>query len=94
MANDERPVVLVTGSAGALGSEMCKQFLDDGYDVVVSDLREEAAIEVAKSLDPSGAHVLTVAMDVGSTPSVDSGIEAIIKRFCRLEPQKIETFSP
>ena len=85
MAKNERPVVLVTGSAGALGSEMCKLFLDEGYDVVVSDLREEAAVEVAKSLDPTGEHVLTVAMDVGSTPSVDSGIESIIKRFGRLD---------
>ena len=49
--SDSRPVVLVTGSGGALGSEMCKQFLEEGYDVVVSDLREDAAKEVANALD-------------------------------------------
>ena len=80
-----RPVVLVTGSGGALGSEMCKQFLDEGYDVVVSDVRAEAADEVARALDPTGERVFTVAIDVGSTPSVDSGIEAIINRFGRLD---------
>ena len=80
-----RPVVLVTGSGGALGSEMCKQFLDDGYDVVVSDVRAEAAEEVARALDPTDERVFTVAIDVGSTPSVDSGIEAIINRFGRLD---------
>ena len=80
-----RPVALVTGSGGALGSEMCKQFLDDGYDVVVSDLREDAAQEVAKALDPKGEHVFTVSIDVGSTESVDAGIAKIIERFERLD---------
>lgn len=81
----QRPVALVTGSGGALGSEMCKQFLEEGYDVVVSDVRAEAAAEVAEKLDPTSEHVFTVAIDVGSTPSVDSGIEAIIARFGRLD---------
>ena len=81
----DRPVVLVTGSGGALGSEMCKQFLEDGYDVIVSDLREDAALEVAKGLDPSGKHVQAVAIDVASTESVDQGIAEIIRRFGRLD---------
>ena len=85
MSMSNRPVALVTGSAGALGSEMCKQFLADGYDVVVSDLRAEAADEVARALDPSGNHVLSVAIDVGSTDSVDAGIKTIIERFGRLD---------
>ena len=85
MSTSNRPVALVTGSAGALGSEMCKQFLTDGYDVVVSDLRAEAADEVARALDPSGNHVLSVAIDVGSTDSVDAGIKTIIERFGRLD---------
>ena len=83
--SSSRPVALVTGSGGALGSEMCKQFLDDGYDVVVSDLREDAAQEVAKALDPKGEHVFTVSIDVGSTESVDAGIAKIIERFDRLD---------
>ena len=83
--SSSRPVALVTGSGGALGSEMCKQFLDDGYDVVVSDLREDAAQEVAKALDSKGEHVFTVSIDVGSTESVDAGIAKIIERFGRLD---------
>jgi NAD(P)-dependent dehydrogenase (short-subunit alcohol dehydrogenase family) len=83
--SSSRPVALVTGSGGALGSEMCKQFLDDGYDVVVSDLREDAAQEVAKALDPKGEHVFTVSIDVGSTESVNAGIAKIIERFGRLD---------
>lgn len=85
MRMSDRPVVLVTGSAGALGSEMCRQFLAEGYAVVVSDVREEAAAAVAHALDPSGEHVLCVAMDVGSTPSVDAGIAATVSRFGRLD---------
>ena len=83
--SSSRPVALVTGSGGALGSEMCKQFLEDGYDVVVSDLREDAAQEVAKALDPTGKRVFTVPIDVGSTQSVDQGIATIIERFGRLD---------
>ncbi len=83
--NDSRPVALVTGSGGTLGSEMCKQFLEDGYDVVVSDLREDAANEVAEKLDSTRERVLSVAIDVGSTQSVDAGIEAVVARFGRLD---------
>ncbi|GDX24327.1 beta-ketoacyl-ACP reductase [Actinomycetes bacterium] len=80
-----RPVVLVTGSGGALGSEMSKQFLADGYDVVISDLRQDAAQEVAQALDPTGERVFTVGIDVGSSESVDHGIAKIIEHYGRLD---------
>jgi len=83
--SSSRPVALVTGSGGSLGSEMCKQFLEDGYDVVVSDLREDAAQEVAKALDPTGEHVFTVPIDVGSSESVNQGIAKIVDHFGRLD---------
>lgn len=83
--SSSRPVALVTGSGGSLGSEMCKQFLEDGYDVVVSDLREDAAQEVAKTLDSTGEHVFTVCIDVGSSESVELGIAKIMERFGRLD---------
>lgn len=83
--SSSRPVALVTGSGGALGSEMCKQFLADSYDVVVSDLREDAAQEVAKALDSKGKRVFTIPIDVGSTESVDQGIAKIIERYGRLD---------
>jgi 3-oxoacyl-[acyl-carrier protein] reductase len=64
---------------------MCRQFLAEGYDVVVSDLREELAVEVGESLDATGEHVLVVPIDVGSTDSVNSGVQVIIDRFGRLD---------
>ena len=78
-------MALVTGSGGSLGSEMCKQFLEDGYDVVVSDLREDAAQGVARTLDPTGDRAFIVPIDVGITESVDDGIAKIIDRFGRLD---------
>lgn len=78
-------MALVTGSGGSLGSEMCRQFLEDGYDVVVSDLREDAAQEVARTLDPTGDRAFIVPIDVGITKSVDDGIAKIIERFGRLD---------
>jgi NADP-dependent 3-hydroxy acid dehydrogenase YdfG len=46
---------------------MCNQFLKDGYAVVVSDFRRDAAQEVAKTLDSTGEHVFIVSIDVGSS---------------------------
>ncbi|MCB1476837.1 MAG: 3-ketoacyl-ACP reductase [Rhodobiaceae bacterium] len=42
-----RPVAIITGAAGGLGSIIAPQMARNGFDVVVSDLRENDAMEAA-----------------------------------------------
>ena len=46
---------IVTGGAGLLGKEFCHTLAQAGALVVVADLNETAAQQVAESLEPRGA---------------------------------------
>ena len=65
-------VAIVTGGAGALGSAMARRLHADGHRVVVSDVRHDAAQEVAARIDPSGHRALALAADVTDYASVET----------------------
>jgi 3-oxoacyl-[acyl-carrier protein] reductase len=82
MTGTGRRVALVTGGAGGIGFATCESLARDGFDVVVADLREEAARSAASSLpgDPLGLGV-----DVADEQSVDSAVGAVVDRYGRLD---------
>lgn len=59
-----RPVVIVTGGAGGIGSQLCELYARDGYAVAVADLDEAAAVVVAKTISESGGSATGVRVDV------------------------------
>src|SRR5581483_9626985 len=66
-ASKDRPVAVVTGGAGGLGSAICKALADAGMSVVVGYNRSaDAAQQVAKTL-PGNGHCAWAA------PVTDSG---------------------
>ena len=70
-------VAVVTGAASGIGKEIAKVYFDNGAKVAIADLNLEAAQAAARELDPSGARVIAVAMDVTSEEQVDAGIAAV-----------------
>lgn len=64
-------VVLVTGAGGGLGKHIARCFAEAGAQVVVNDLREAAANEVASELVNEGFKALAVAADITSEEAVD-----------------------
>ena len=58
-------VAFVTGGAGGIGAAICRSLADAGHRVIVADLLEERASEVAAEIDGLG-----VALDVTSPESV------------------------
>lgn len=68
--NLENKNVVVTGGAGGIGAAMCRLFAQQGASVVVSDLNQEAALEIANEI---GGHA--VQCDVSNEGAVQSLIE-------------------
>ncbi len=75
-----REVALVTGAAGAIGSAIAEELLEQGCHVAVTDLPGENLDRLAEELKSlAGDRVLSVALDVTDPGSVASGFEAVIR---------------
>lgn len=85
MSNDKR-VALVTGSSSGIGKAEAIALARAGYDVVINYSRSEAeAKKTAAECERAGAQALLVKCDVSDEQSVIGMIEAIRKRFGRLD---------
>jgi NAD(P)-dependent dehydrogenase (short-subunit alcohol dehydrogenase family) len=73
-------VCVVTGGAQGIGLGLCTRFAQEGAQVVLSDLRQEACDRAAA---PIGAY--PVAADVGREEDVANLVEATIERFGRID---------
>jgi NAD(P)-dependent dehydrogenase (short-subunit alcohol dehydrogenase family) len=75
-----REVAIVTGAAGAIGSAISQELLEQGCHVAITDLPGDALNSLAEELRASfGERVLSVPLDVTNADSVRSGFEAIIQ---------------
>lgn len=75
-------VALVTGGAGLLGHQFCQTLVEAGASVLVADLNEVAAEELATQL---GAKAKACGCDAGDKHSVQSTVDATVKYFGRLD---------
>lgn len=74
-------VALVTGAAHGLGIEIVQALYGAGYAVVITDLSLEHAQAAADRLDPSGARVQALQLDVASKPDFEAALEAVLARW-------------
>lgn len=74
-----KQVVIVTGAGHGIGRAIAERFGEEGAAVVVNDVDEARANEVAQAIP--GAQALAVAADVSSKPQVDALFDATLSRF-------------
>lgn len=75
-------VALVTGAGSGIGEACARLFAERGAQVVVADLKEDAAQAVARSI---GDAALAVAADVSDVAACDAMVKAAVERFGRLD---------
>lgn len=85
---NERPVALVTGSTGALGSSICRELAAAGFDLALHD-RDASLAELTghlvKELDVHGGRYLPVVADLPSADQICSMFEQVKTEFGRLD---------
>ncbi|KGR75707.1 bifunctional rhamnulose-1-phosphate aldolase/short-chain dehydrogenase [Ureibacillus sinduriensis] len=76
-AEFSRKVAFVTGGAGGIGSETCRQFVAEGAHVVLADLNLEGAEKVAAEINEQygEGRAIAVKMDVTSEEQVQIAFE-------------------
>ena len=71
-------VAIVTGAASGFGAEIARRYASEGARVVLADLNEEGAREVAA---PLGADAFAMKCDVASRGDIESLVSETLERF-------------
>jgi 3-oxoacyl-[acyl-carrier protein] reductase len=73
---------LITGAGSGFGEGIARKFVEEGANVVICDINDEAGATVADSL---GSSAIFVHMDVSRDCDVAAGIKAATEKFGRLD---------
>jgi 2-deoxy-D-gluconate 3-dehydrogenase len=76
---------VVTGGAGLLGKEFCRTLAEAGASVVVADLDQKAAFQIARQLEEAGHKAIGSGLDVTCPESTQGMVEQTLKEFGRLD---------
>lgn len=68
---------LVTGGAGRIGSEDCRVLAEEGAEVVILDVKEDAAQDVADEIEEDGGTAHAVECDLTDRDAVSTTVEAL-----------------
>lgn len=83
--SNEAKVVIVSGASGGIGSAIVKKFYDNGYNVAMCDINEDALNAVVKNLELDPAKVSVHPLDITVEEQVVSTIAAIKEKYGRVD---------
>jgi NAD(P)-dependent dehydrogenase (short-subunit alcohol dehydrogenase family) len=77
-----KPVALVTGGAKGIGRAVARHLLDSGWRLGIIDLADSG---LSRAYPPRNRNVLAIDGDVRDEETVGDAVEAIVRRFGRLD---------
>lgn len=78
-------VAVVTGAGSGIGRQIALSFAREGARLAICDIDMGAAGRVVGELEEAGAEAMAVEMDVTSEEAVNSGVDAVARRFGRID---------
>ena len=81
----DNKVIFITGGGAGLGRECAHAWAEEGGTIVVSDLLESRALDVAKQIIDKGGKALGLKVDVTNELEVEAGIATTLAAFDRLD---------
>jgi meso-butanediol dehydrogenase/(S,S)-butanediol dehydrogenase/diacetyl reductase len=81
----EKKIAIVTGAGRGIGRAIALALAKEGADVVVSDINQKEAKQVAKEIEDLGHASLAVKTDVTSKNDVDDLMKKTIEKFSSLD---------
>lgn len=77
----EDKVMMVTGAASGIGAAIARRLGAVGARVIVADLNEKAAADLAEEIGRGGGVAVSVGQDVGDPASVERSVKFAVDRF-------------
>src|SRR5918992_1559000 len=74
-------VIIVTGGAGGIGSDICRGLAADGLKVIIADYAKDAAEKVAAEIRLAGGEASAIQVDVGNPQSVAAMMDQSIAKY-------------
>jgi len=78
-------VAFITGGAAGIGKALCEKLAASGASVIVADIRQEKAREVADAIVDRGGAAEAVKLDVSQQNEVTTEIEKVVERYGHLD---------
>jgi len=78
-------VILITGAAGGIGSDVCRGLAADGVRVVVADYDKDAADKVAAEIQQAKGHAVAIQVDVGDRQSVADAVQQTLNTYGQID---------
>ena len=83
--SQRRPAALVTGASYGIGAAAAIGLAQDGFDVVVTDLRAEDTDQTLVAIEAAGVRGLAIALDVREQHSIEQGFSQALAEFGQLD---------
>ncbi len=77
--------VLVTGAASGLGNVIASSLLEQGFQLVLTDVNAEQAQRAAQQLDNGQGRILALGLDIRQTQDFERALAATCERFGSLQ---------
>lgn len=78
-------IIVITGGAGLLGKQFCKEIIDKGGIAIIADISQELGEKAQQEIDPTKSHSLFVSMDITSKDSIALAIEKIHSEYRKID---------
>jgi NAD(P)-dependent dehydrogenase (short-subunit alcohol dehydrogenase family) len=78
-------VMIVTGGAGGIGSDVCRAAAADGLKVVIADYAKEFAEQTAAAIRQANGDATAVQVDVGDKQSVANLVQQTIQTYGQID---------
>ncbi|SFD76325.1 NAD(P)-dependent dehydrogenase, short-chain alcohol dehydrogenase family [Paenibacillus catalpae] len=78
-------VAVITGASSGIGKAVAVELVKQGANVVLNGRREQALVDAAKEINPTGVHVAYVAGDISNPQIAQRLIDEGLSRFGRID---------
>lgn len=80
-----KKVCVITGACGGIGTETVKKFYENGYDIAMVDINQDAMEKVIEEQDFDVKRVAAFQTDISSEDAVKDTIAAVTDKFGRID---------
>ena len=83
--NLDGKIAIVTGAAGYIGSTTANRLAKDGATVVIADVAEDLAQQVAAGIVADGGQAIAIATNVREVASIEAMVQQVVEAYGRID---------